>query len=183
MLRVNVGMSRKLTKDFQSIGFSVNLDGEVCVPLDDPEAVIEKIREFYDLCDETLRDQIEQHESELAIASRDEEPPQDSSRSVKPQPQENFNDRRNEPSSPNHRNENGNGNRNGNSNNSPPATNKQVQYLLSLSKRQGMSKPQLENRIAGLLGQPVDVYSLSKQEAGIVLDDLSGKANPRSPQN
>jgi len=30
MLRVNVGMSRKLSKDFNSTGFSVNLEGEVC---------------------------------------------------------------------------------------------------------------------------------------------------------
>jgi len=29
MLRVNVGLSRKLSKDYNSTGYSVNLDGEV----------------------------------------------------------------------------------------------------------------------------------------------------------
>jgi len=74
MLHVNVGLSRKVSKDYNSTGFSVNLDGEIGVPLDDPEAVIEKIREYYDLADEALRDQIERYESDSAIAARDEEP-------------------------------------------------------------------------------------------------------------
>lgn len=28
MLRVNAGISRKLTRDFQSTGFSINIEGE-----------------------------------------------------------------------------------------------------------------------------------------------------------
>lgn len=32
MLRVNVGLSRKLTRDYNSTGFSINVEGEVCVP-------------------------------------------------------------------------------------------------------------------------------------------------------
>lgn len=37
MLKVNVGLSRKVSRDYNSTGFSVNLEGEVCAPLDDPE--------------------------------------------------------------------------------------------------------------------------------------------------
>ncbi|MCH7688431.1 MAG: hypothetical protein IH899_17410 [Planctomycetes bacterium] len=184
MLRVNVGMSRKLTKDFQSTGFSVNLDGEVCIPLDDPEAVIEKIREFYDVCDEALRDQIERYESTSAIASRDEEPRHDYDRSANTPSQENFNDRRSSQRNPGHRNGNGNGNGNGNRNkssNTPqPATNKQIQFLLNLSKQKGMSKHQLENRIAGILGRECDVYDLSKSDAGTILDTLTADNGNRS---
>ena len=73
MLRVNVGISRKVSRDFNSTGFSVNLEGEVTAPLDEPEVVIEKIREYYDLADEALQDQLERYESISAIASRDEE--------------------------------------------------------------------------------------------------------------
>jgi hypothetical protein len=40
MLKINVGLSRKLSKDFQSTGFSLNLEGEITAPVSDPEAVI-----------------------------------------------------------------------------------------------------------------------------------------------
>ncbi len=36
MLRVNVGLSRKLSKDFNSNGYSVNIDGEVTATVSDP---------------------------------------------------------------------------------------------------------------------------------------------------
>ena len=155
MLHVNVGLSRKLSRDYNSTGFSVNLDGEIAISLDDPAAVIEKIREYYDLADEALRDQMERYEGISAIASRDEERPV--------QRLEN-NDQ-----------ENGNGNRPDNA-----ATNKQVQYLLTIGKRLGLTKPQLENRIAKILGQRIGVYDLSKTDAGIVLDQLADGNGIRS---
>ena len=173
MLKVNVGLSRKLSRDYNSTGYSVNLEGEVSVPLDDPEAVIEKIREYYDLADEALRVQIDRYESDSAIASRDEEPRQHVAHEPAPpvhQPQSRF-----AGATGNVRHESNGG--------SVPATNKQIQYLLNLGKRHGLTKPQLENRIAGILGHPIDIYSLSKQEAGAVLDDLSGNGQQRSRQN
>ena len=54
MLKVNVGLSRKVTRDFNSTGFSLNLEGEICGTLDDPETLIERIKEYYDLADERL---------------------------------------------------------------------------------------------------------------------------------
>lgn len=77
MLKVNAGLSRKLSRDYNSTGFSLNLEGELCVGPDDPEAMIEKIKEFYDLAEEALNQQIERYAGESAIASRDAEPRQD----------------------------------------------------------------------------------------------------------
>lgn len=162
-IKVNVGLSRKLTRDYNSTGYSVNLEGEVCLPLDDPEAVIEKIREYYDLADEALRDQIERYESESAIASRDEEPQR------RQQPQQGSNGHRSNGSNGHHDNR-PNGNDNGNE---PAATNKQVQFLLSMSKRHKLSNKQLEDRIAGIIGRRCRAYDLTKREAGLVLDDLT----------
>ncbi len=68
MLRVNVGLSRKLSKDYNSTGFSINLDGEVMAPVSDAEAVIEKVKELFDLAEEALGRQIERNDSEAAIA-------------------------------------------------------------------------------------------------------------------
>lgn len=171
MLRVNVGMSRKLTRDYQSTGFSVNLESELCVDMNDPETVIEKIREVYDLADEALRDQIDRYESDSAIASRDEE--------RKPVQEQ--------PAIPNGSPTNGNGHRqNGEvvqsktaNGSQEQATNAQVKYLLTLGKKEGLSKPQLENRIASILGRQKGIYDLSKSDAGVVLDHLTGN-NRRS---
>jgi hypothetical protein len=48
-----------------------------------------------------------------------------------------------------------------------------VQYLLTLGKRQGLTTPKLELRVAEILGRNVGLYDLTKQEAGVVLDDLT----------
>ena len=74
MLRANVGLSRKLSKDYNSTGYSVNLDGEITAPVSDPEAVFEQVKELFDLAEEVLNQQIDRSNSEAAIASRDEEP-------------------------------------------------------------------------------------------------------------
>lgn len=73
MLKVNVGLSRKVSRDYNSTGFSINLEGEVCAPLDDPEQLIEKVQELYDLAEESLNLQVSRYESDSAIASRDAE--------------------------------------------------------------------------------------------------------------
>lgn len=169
MLKVNVGLSRKVSRDYNSTGFSINLEGEVCAPLDDPERLIEKVQELYDLAEESLNQQVERYESDSAIASRDAEPASrpghDRSR------RSNGNGRSSQPQT-------GNGQaRHGNGGNSPPATNKQVQYLLNLGKRLGLTTPQLEQRVADIVGRKVGLYELTKDEAGNVLDQLTTEAN------
>jgi hypothetical protein len=180
MLKVNVGLSRKLSRDYNSTGFSLNLEGEICVGPDDPEAMIEKVKEFYDLAEEALNQQIERYEGESAIGSRDEQP------SHRSNGHSNGTAAR-EPSNNGNSNHNGNGqsnhNGNGQATNGDVATNKQVQYLLNLGKRQGLTQLQLEDRIAAILGKKVGVYDLTKREAGDVIDALSQNGAPAANGN
>ena len=175
MLKVNVGLSRKVSRDYNSTGFSLNLEGELCVTLDDPEAMIEKIKEFYDLAEEALNQQIERYEGESAIASRDEQP---SARSNGPSNGVAHNEQSSNATS----NQNGNGhtnhNGNGQASNADVATSKQIQFLLNLGKRQGLTLSQLESRIEGILSKKVGVYDLTKREAGEVIDALNQNGAP-----
>ncbi len=159
MLRVNCGLSRKVSRDYQSHGFSINLDGELTAPLSDPQAVVEQVKELYDLAEEVLAQEVERYQATDAVASRDEEP-----RSSSRQPA-----RRREAS--------GNGNRradgNGNGQQDEPATNKQIQYLLSIGKRMRLSTVELEREVGEILGQQVGIYDLTKRQAGNVIDGLN----------
>jgi len=168
VLKVNVGLSRKLSQNYNSTGYSVNLEGEIALPMDDPEAVIEKIREYYDLADEALRDQIDRFESDNAIGSRDEEPPANSRQHQYGNGQGNSGNghRQSSPSS-------GRQAQNGNHRDGELATNKQVQFLLTMAKRHKLSSNQLESRIAEIIGRSCGVYDLTKREAGLVLDDMT----------
>lgn len=173
MLKVNVGLSRKLSRDFNSTGFSLNLEGELCIGPDDPEALIEKIKEFYDLAEEALDQQIERYEGESAIASRDEAPARQNDPG-----RGRATTRPNLPAEPS-RQPSGNSH----TGNGDPATNKQVQYLLNLGKRHGLTPPQLEGRIEAILGKRVGVYDLTKKEAGDVIDALSQNGTPATNGN
>jgi len=176
MLKVNVGLSRKLTRDYNSTGFSVNIEGEVAAPPNDAEGVVEGIKELYDLAEEALALQIERHQSDSAVAGRDQEP------------------QRRQPTQGNgHRNSSGgNGNRrhsqrphdsdeNGRSDREPePATHKQINYLLSLAKQRRLSTIQLEGRIEEVLEEPVGIYELTKREAARVIDEMTSERTSRS---
>lgn len=166
-LTVNVGLSRKLSRDYQSTGFSVNLEGEIHVPLDNPEAVIEAIREYYDLADEAIKDQIARTEHNRINAN--------DVRATTPQP---------EPTRITH----GNGRPQETPDEPQPqparteesATNKQVQFMLTIGKRHKLSVKALEDRIAEIIGRSCGVYDLTKREAGLVLDKMtSGNGNAR----
>jgi len=162
MLRVNVGLSRKLSKDYNSTGFSINLDGEVTAPTSDAEAVMVQVKELFDLAEEALDQQIERAHGEAAVAARDEE--------RTPSPPERANGHsRSEP--------NGNPPRtsaeNGNGATDDIATNKQINYVLSIGKRQRLSTIQLERRIEEVLGRAVGLYDLTKRDAARVIDELT----------
>ena len=172
MLRVNVGLSRKLSKDYNSTGFSINLDGEVSAPVSDPEAVIEQVKELFDLAEEALGRQIEGANGDAAIASRDEEPA----------PSQNGNARS---APPNGRRsytngigrQNGNGQSDGNGHTEPEAaTSKQINYLLNIGKRNRLSTVQLEKKVEEILGTPIGLYDLSKRDAGRVIDALTNES-------
>lgn len=178
MLKVNVGLSRKVSRDFNSTGFSVNLEGEICIPMDDPEGVVEKIKEFYDLAEESLNQQIERYEGESAIASRDEAPPPRTRPASPPARSTNGNGRSKAtdehlPAHPNATRPAGNENSGG----FVAASNKQISFMTNLAKRHGLTTPQLRQRVAEIVGREVDLYDLSKSEAGMVLDELTAASN------
>lgn len=173
MLRVNVGLSRKLSKDYNSTGYSVNVDGEVTAAVSDPEAVIEQVKELFDLAEEALNQQIERANGEAAIASRDQqEAPTPSANTNGRNGSTNGQERRATPAT------NGNGHAE-----EQPATEKQINYLLTIGKRQRLSTAKLEARVAEILGRQVGIYDLTKQAAAVVIDALTsqnGNAKPAS---
>lgn len=180
MLTINVGLSRKLTRDYNSTGFSLNLEGELCAGVDDPQTLIEKIKEYYDLAEEALSQQIERYEGESAMG-RDETSPARRNGRTQGAPASSTDDQggsqnRSKDVPPA---ENGNGH----STNGDAATNKQVQYLLNLGKRHGLTPPKLEARIEEILGKKVGVYDLTKREAGDVIDALSQNGEPVGNSN
>ncbi len=174
MLKVNVGLSRKLSRDFNSTGFSVHLEGEVCVPMDQPDHIIEKIKELYDLAEESLQQQIDRYQSDSAMAGRDETPTVATT-----QPPVNRLSQRNQSSPASHsKNTNQETNRDkAGESEFIPATNKQIQFLLNLGKRNGLTKPQLEKRVVQIVNREVGLYDLSKQEAGRILNQLSQESS------
>jgi hypothetical protein len=158
MIKANVGLSRKLSANFNSTGFSLNLEGEILANVDDPEAVIERVRELYNLAEEALDRQIADSQANDAIARHESEDP-----------------------SPNAANNGAHG-QNTNGSQSPngkppvgdPATNKQVQFLQTLAKRNKLFGARLESVIGDITGRRCSPYDLTKKEAGQVIDQLSG---------
>ena len=192
MLKANVGLSRKITRDFNSTGYSVNLDGEILASTDDAEAVTEKIKELFSLAQEALAQEIDRDQGEDAIGRRDEERPQ-----PQPAPTGNGNahrssngtgqgDRPSNGSAPRSTPTNGNGTnngQNGQNGNEEAATNKQVQFLLTMGKRFKLSTPQLEGKVAEIIGRRCGVYDLTKKEAGLALDHFTKAANANGNGN
>lgn len=163
MLRVNVGLSRKLTKDYNSSGYSINFDGEITASPTDAEAVIEQVKELFDLAEEALDQQIERSSSDDAFASRDQ------------QQGSHGDGRRQQPAAGN-----------GRTTSSQPAhdsrqdeelaTNKQIQYLLNIGKHQRLSTAQLERKVADILGRHVGLYDLTKRAAAVAIEALTQPA-------
>jgi hypothetical protein len=166
MLRANVGLSRKLSENFNSTGFSLNLEGEIDASLSDPEAVVGRIRELYSVAELALERQISESHSNDAVASRDDDNHSD------PTPSRTNGHHAHEAAPPSQP-------RNGNPSNGEPATNKQVQYLLTLAKRQKLYGANLDARIEQIIGRRCSPYDLTKKEAGAVIDDL----NPEGAEN
>ena len=161
MLRATVNVSRKISQNYNSTGFGLSLDGEIQGSLDDPQTVIERIKELYDLAEEALDQQIDRHQSDTAMASRDQN---------LTEPERNGH----------HANGSANGHvpvRNGHQNGKPvtgePASNKQVQYLQTLAKRQKLFGAKLEEYIQEVLGRRCSPYDLTKKEAGTIIDALN----------
>lgn len=180
MLRANVGLSRKVSRDYQSTGYTVNLDGEIPFLANEPDAVLDKVKELFELAQEAISREIDRDQGEDAIGRRDEK-----STTPAPKPQNGSNNGNGQApkTSPNTgaiprqeatHNNGGNGSK---PSNEEAATNKQVQFLLTMGKRLKLTIPQLKNEIAEVIGRPCGVYDLTKREAGLVLDRLTKAAN------
>ena len=65
---------------------------------------------------------------------------------------------------------------NGNGHKEDAATNKQIQYLLSIGKRMNISTAALEDEIGQILGEQVGIYDLTKKQARVVIDGLTTTA-------
>jgi hypothetical protein len=164
MLKANVGLSRKVSENYNSNGFSLNLEGEIHATLDDPEAVIQRIKELYDLAEEALDQQIDRHQSDSAIASRDAEH----------QPANNGHSNGRPAPAPDHPAPARNGNHgDARPSNGEPATNKQIQFLQTLAKRQKLFGPKLDAYIEEIIGRRCTPYDLSKKEAGTIIESLN----------
>ena len=146
MLRANVSLSRKISRDFNSTGYTVAIDGEIPFPTDDAEGVLEKVGELFNLAQEALDREISRDQSEEAIGRRDAPPSQPMS--LPPPPpsngQTNGHSRTNGRSEPLPMNRPASNNGNGHA--SPDAaTPKQLQFLQTMSRRCKLSDRQLEN--------------------------------------
>jgi hypothetical protein len=179
MLRANVGLSRKISRDYQSTGYTVNIDGEIPFSADDPEGVLEKVRELFDLAQEALDREIDRDQGEMAIGRRDESP---AARNLETpnrgRQQESGNSTKStEPS--------GSGSVATNGSSTQPAsddiaTNKQVKFILTMAKKSKLSTSQLDNRIVQIVGRKCGLYELTKKEAGKVLDQMTANAEPNA---
>ncbi len=173
MLRVNVGLSRKVSKDYNSSGFSVNFDGEITAAVADAEAVIEQVKELFNLAEETLDREIERHQSDTALADRDAALTNSNGNGHNSHSNGNGAANRT-PVAKMNGHARGNGASSADQSQQPEAaTNKQINYLLSIGKRNRLSTLQLEQRIGELLGQQIGLYDLSKRDAAKVIDALT----------
>jgi hypothetical protein len=168
MLKANVGLSRKISRDYQSTGYTLNIEGEIAATPDDHEGVLGRIKELYSWAEEALAVEIDRDQGEQAMGRRDDEPtPPVAGKPNGAKPNERP------PADPNPPQRRGNGAAGGNGSGDDSVTNKQVQFVFTLAKRQRLSNAQLETQIEQVVGRRVRVYDLSKREAGRVIDALN----------
>lgn len=162
MLRASVSLSRKITRDFNSTGYSLTFDGEIPFQLGDNEAILEKVSELFHLAEEALQVEIDRDQCDQAIGSRDEEPVDQRNRTGFVQA--NGQTYALPVTTPN----------NGAKGRGEDATPKQIQFLQTMARRNRLTDRQLENRVTEVIGRTCSLSGLTKKEAGILIDNLSG---------
>lgn len=184
MLRANVGVSRKVSRDYQSTGYTVNLDGEIPFAPDDADGVLEKIRELFDLAHEAISREIDRDQGDAAVARRDAPAPapvKPTSAPAQPKQPNRISSRPtviDAPAAAPPTRLNGHGSPNGSHNGTAEsATNKQIQFILTMGKRLKLSTPQIGEQITKIVGRECGVYELTKKEAGQVLDFWTTQLN------
>src|SRR4051794_30033752 len=74
MLRAIVSLSRKITRDYNSTGYSVSLEGEIPFQTNQTEAIQDKVSELFHIAEEALAVEIDRDQGTDAQGRRDEEP-------------------------------------------------------------------------------------------------------------
>lgn len=172
MLRATVTLSRKISRDYNSTGYGITLDGEIPHPADDVEAVLEKVGELFHLAEEALAVEIERQEGDQPRARREGGP------SLPPSQNHFANSTKTSGRTPTPETTrlpsgNGQGASNGTSSGPESATPKQLQYLQNLGKRKGFARDALDGVITRVIGSQKDRSDLTKREAGQVIDHLT----------
>lgn len=167
MLKAIVTLNRKISRDYNSTGYGVSIEGEVPATPDDHEGVLGRVKELFGLAQEALAQEIDRDQSEDAIGRRDEERPT-------PPPARSNSNGVPKPTNPPRQNDQPSGN-------GQPTeeriTEKQIKFLFTLGKRAGFGNGQLENQIEQVVGRRARVYDLTKREAGRVIDSLTKDGN------
>jgi len=174
MLKAQVGLSRKISHNYNSSGYSVNLEAEISAALDQPDAVCEQIDRLFELAEQALQEEIARDWRVSSVAA------QKSDSIAKSDAMNPSSEARGSASPPVNA-------RASTSRNSEPATSRQTHCIQSLGKRQGWSIAELEVRIAEILGGARTIQGLNKKEAGKVIQELlsaaSGNGGPElSPE-
>jgi len=164
MLTANVGLSRKITRDYNSTGYSITLNGEIPFSTDQVEGVLEKLSELFDLAEEALQREIEGKDGQATAEPRNATPPS-------PPANNGHTNGQAKPNAPLPMNRSNYGNGPANSD---TATAKQLQFLQTMARRCKFNERQLETRITEVIGRSCPVQQLTKKEAGLVLDSLTG---------
>lgn len=167
MLKAVVTLNRKITRDYNSTGYGVSVEGEIPTTPDDHEGVLGRVKELFALAEEALAQEIDRDQSEDAIGRRDEQ---------RPSPVPTHNNGNGTPAPVNPPRQDNQPNNNG-APTEERITDKQVKYLFTLAKRAGLANGQLETQIEQVVGRRVRVYDLSKREAGRVIDSLTKDGN------
>ncbi len=150
MLRATVRLGRTAVRPDHADEYAVTLDGEIPFGPDDAEAVLEKVAELFHLADEALAREIDR-DRECQPVHRTEPTPQ---RPANPPTTKTAGPGHPEPKP-------------------DAATPKQVQYLLNLAKRNGLSRDELDAVIARVTGSSKKTGDLTKRDAGTVIDHLN----------
>lgn len=166
MLRARVSISRKVSRDPDSTGYGVTLEGEVPHPADDAEAVLERVGELFSLAEEALAVEIERDQAPDHRRTSQPQPPVPPTadtrphvpgRSEPPTRDPRCGDSLGRPPAP-----------------SPtPASPRQVRYLLDLGRRKGLTDDDLDAAIREIAGSPKHPGELTRREAGLVIDRLT----------
>jgi hypothetical protein len=159
MLKAQVGLSRKISHNYNSSGYTVSLEAEVGASLDQPDAVREQIDRLFELAEQALQEEI----------SRDRRVPKDfrqkadstasgdavsSNLEAQPFASPSTIPRASPDANPH------------------LATSRQLLCIRTLGDRRGWSTAQIEEFIAEILSVPRKVSELDKKEASKIIQEL-----------